>query len=182
MADDLEAVTAALGATSISETNAESTDSWSLFPTLHDQVSAKLAEDDLTFTFNETDDDETWVKAYDTRIMGRFRCDNSGCPTDGWASKMVAIMIRMYTDDQYNVRVFHQRCKDCNSLSRPSLNERTYVERVAYRLKKWKGLRQKRPPWNPRITDPHKGELCEGCQNGICARMMASGKVIDHEE
>jgi len=40
--------------------------------------------------------------------MGRFKCLNEVCPKAGWASKMIAITIRMYPEQQYNARVYHQ--------------------------------------------------------------------------
>ncbi|KAI8945084.1 zinc-binding domain-containing protein [Xylaria longipes] len=100
--------------------------------------------------------------------MGRFQCENSECENDGWRSKVIAITIRIYPDDEYNARVYRQRCKACDTLSTPSLDH-SYAERVAYRLKKWRGIKLKRPQYSDKNDDtPHEGTFCEGCKAGHC--------------
>src|SRR4051812_32993102 len=64
-----------------------SNERWSLYPSLHDNVARLLEEDNLHFSFHETDDAESCIKDYDTNIMGRFKCHNSACNSDGWSSK-----------------------------------------------------------------------------------------------
>src|SRR5690242_19441633 len=110
--------------------------SWSMYPALQDSVSHLLEEDDLSFTFFAIDKDKGSIEEYDTNIKGRFKCCNKACPQAGWASKLIAITIRMYPEQQYNARVYHQRCKSCQSLSQPFPDD-SYAERIAYRLKKW---------------------------------------------
>jgi hypothetical protein len=101
---------------------------------LPQSVSRLLKEDDLSFTFFATDEDKGSIKEKETNIMGRFKCRNRGCSQAGWASKKIAITIRMYPEQRYNARVYHQRCKSCGGLSQPLLDD-SYAERIAYRLK-----------------------------------------------
>lgn len=140
--------------------------SWSMYPSYHDAVSDLLQEHDLFFDFHK-DDDSDCEKHYDTNIMGRFICHNRACSTRGWSSKRIAITIRMYSGAEYNARVYHQRCKACNKLSKPKLDE-SYAERVAYRLKKWCGVQMETPDYFGPSTAPHKSDLCEGCKHGHC--------------
>jgi hypothetical protein len=106
-----------------------------MYSALHDNVSCLLAEDDLHFDFHENDGTESCIEEYDTNIMGRFLGRNRACGSSGWLSKKIAVSIRMYSRTQYNARVYHQRCLECNSLSKPRLDD-SYAEIVAYRLKK----------------------------------------------
>lgn len=142
---------------------------WSLFPELHTDVADLLEEDDLYFSFNNADKESGHILDYNSSIMGRFDCDNPGCNKTGWSSKKVAVWIRMYSGSKYNARVFHQRCKSCNWLSQPILDD-SYAERVAYRLKKWSGVEPEQPGYDiKKSKGPHQKELCEGCKNGHCA-------------
>ena len=142
--------------------------SWSMYPALHDSVGRLLGEDDLSFTFFAIDKDKGSIEQYDTNIMGRFKCLNKACAKAGWTSKMIAITIRMYPEQQYNARVYHQRCKSCGSLSQPFPDD-SYAERVAYRLKKWSGVEMDRPSYTDRESErPHESALCEGCKHGHC--------------
>lgn len=143
---------------------------WSMYPTLHDDVSRLLGEDDLHFDFQQKDDTEYCIQEYDTNIMGRFICHNGACGSSGWSSKRIAITIRMYPGAQYNARVYAQRCQKCNRLSKPLLDE-SYAERVAYRLKKWCGIQMAQPHYrSSRPKRPHRSSLCEGCKNGHCSQ------------
>lgn len=140
---------------------------WSLYPSLHEEVSRLLGNDDLAFSFHGADDSRSNTHEYDTHIMGRFICHNSACVSSGWMSKKIPITIRMYSGAQYNARVYHQRCQNCNRLSRPILND-SYADRVAYRIKKWRGIQLDRPFFVRRIGKPHNRYLCEGCKDGHC--------------
>ncbi|KAI3316875.1 zinc-binding domain-containing protein [Xylariaceae sp. AK1471] len=142
---------------------------WSMHPLKHPEVSRLLEDDNLSFTFQNNDDESGWTKTYDSSIIGRFICHNPNCATDGWSSKQVAITIRMYPKQKYNARVYHQRCERCNSLSKPKLDD-TYAERVAYRIKKWCGIKLEMRPYSGKSKGPHKNELCEGCKAGHCAQ------------
>ncbi|RDW79834.1 hypothetical protein BP6252_04472 [Coleophoma cylindrospora] len=147
---------------------------WSMYPALHDSVRRLLKEDDLSFTFFATDDDETFIEDYDTNIMGRFRCLNKACPKAVWTSKAIAITIRMYPEQKYNARVYHQRCKGCGCLSRPTPDD-SYAERIAYRLKLWGGIEMDKPSYTDRANRrPHVSALCEGCKHGHCKFMYGT--------
>ena len=143
---------------------------WFMYQSLHDDVSHLLEEDDLHFDFHENDDSETCIKEYDTNVMGRFICRNPACGSNGWSSKMIAITIRMYPGAQYNARVYNQRCRGCNKLGKPRLDD-SYAERVAYRLKKWCGIEMDLPDYLGQSKGPHQSNLCEGCKNGHCTQL-----------
>ena len=139
-----------------------------MYPALHDSVGRLLEEDGLSFTFFGIDEDEGSIEEYDTNIKGRFRCLNEDCPQAGWASKLIAITIRMYAEQRYNARVYHQRCKGCECLSQPFPDD-SYAERIAYRLKKWSCIKMERPSYTVRTSErPHESALCEGCRHGHC--------------
>ncbi|QSZ29005.1 hypothetical protein DSL72_003514 [Monilinia vaccinii-corymbosi] len=148
-----------------------SSERWSMYPLLHDSVSRLLKEENLHFDFHDVDDDASCIKEYDTRVMGRFICHNDACNSHGWSSKRIAITIRMYPEEKYNGRVYHQRCRSCNSLSKPLLDD-SYAERVAYRIKKWRGIQMEPPIFSGEITDPHESHLCEGCKAGHCSVLV----------
>jgi hypothetical protein len=145
----------------------KSTKPWSLFPAFHEKVVCMLEEDHISLTFNSIDDGESCTRSYDTHVMGRFKCHNPQCNSDGWSSKKIAITIRMYPEGKYNARVYHQRCKGCNRLSRPVLDE-SYADRVVYRIKKWHGIDLEQPFYSKRTGPPHDRTLCEGCKDGHC--------------
>lgn len=142
--------------------------SCSLYPDLHDGVETFLKEDDLSLAFHPVDDNETAIEWYSTCVMGQFLCQKASCSSNGWFSKKIAIRIRMYAGGRYNARIYHQRCQQCNSLSRPKLDAESYAERVSYRLKKWSDVDVKPPPYGGKKGKPHRSELCEGCKVGDC--------------
>jgi hypothetical protein len=147
---------------------------WSMYPELHDHVSCLLEANSLFYGFNNVDEGNNCMRSYDTNVTGRFRCSNTSCETDGWSSKIVAITIRTYPGSKYNARVYHQRCEKCDGLSRPILNK-SYAERIVYRLKKWNGLPVVPPSYSTKKTGPHYSDLCEGCKAGHC---NAGGRAI----
>ena len=154
----------------MSSRKSKSDRTWFMYQTLHDDVSRLLEEDDLHFDFFQHDDIKTCTKEYDTNIMGRFICRNHACNSNGWSSKRIAITIRMYPGAQYNARVYNQRCRACNRLGEPRLDD-SYAERVAYRLKKWCGIEMDRPSHSGQSKGPHQRALCEGCKNGHCNQL-----------
>ncbi|KAL7894394.1 zinc-binding domain-containing protein [Trichoderma sp. SZMC 28014] len=143
---------------------------WAMYPSLHENVSLQLEKDNLRLEFYANDEEESCVRDYDTNITGRFKCHNNKCDSNGWSSMKIAITIRMYPNDRYNARVYYQRCKGCNRLSKPLLDD-TYAERVAYRIKKWHGIQLETPPYSEQSNRPHKSALCEGCKDGHCKEM-----------
>lgn len=150
-------------------TRNQPTTSWSLYPSLHEAVSEVLVEDGLHFNFHDADDETAAIETRDTNIMGRFICQNQVCRAKGWSSKMIAVTIRLYTRQRYNARAYHQRCKSCNSLSRPTLDW-SYTERVSYWIKQWNGIPVERPPVSNDSRGPHNRRLCEGCRAGHCTQ------------
>ncbi|EFQ36638.1 hypothetical protein CGRA01v4_12197 [Colletotrichum graminicola] len=151
-----------------SNKKARSIKGWSLYSALHNDVLQLLQEDNLTFKFHNDDNDDNSRRDYDTNIMGQFACRNHACHANGWASKRIPVTIRMYDGQRYNARVYHQRCRQCNSLSRPTLDS-SYAERVAYRLKVWCGIPMQPPNFVRKpAKKPHASELCEGCKAGHC--------------
>jgi hypothetical protein len=139
----------------------------SMYPSRHDDVSQLLDESNIEAVFYNVDD-QRCENSHDTNIMGKFTCHNPKCATKGWSSKRIAMTIRLYSGGRYNARVYHQRCKACNQLSRPKLDH-SYADRVAYRLKKWSGVSVEPPPFGRTNDDlPHESSLCEGCKAGHC--------------
>lgn len=147
-----------------------------MYPRLHDAVSIKVIDDIGETRFHKNDTNENLVNKYDTNIMGKFKCPNGSCATHGWGSRRVAICIRTYLDGGYNALVFNQRCKSCDTLGTLTLDEDSYVERVAYRLKKWAGVVMEEPPYSNRDGPPHRSDLCEGCRLGYCEKPDILGR------
>ncbi|KAK5430763.1 hypothetical protein LTR55_012457, partial [Exophiala xenobiotica] len=101
-------------------------------------------------------------REYTTHVMGKFRCINTACETNGWSSKKVAIQIRGYPKNGYNAIVFNQRCKACGQLGTFTLDKKSYVERVAYRIQRWAGVHLEQPYYGSKEGLPHEREFCEG--------------------
>lgn len=140
---------------------------WRLFPELHKGVCTLLETENLYFAFHSEDDDNGYLKSFDTNVMGFFNCYNKRCNSNRWASKMIATTIRLYPNNEYNARVYNQRCRACGQLGKPTVNH-SYAERVVYRLKKWSGREVEPPIFNRKETKPHESTLCEGCKAGRC--------------
>ncbi|KAF3913699.1 hypothetical protein AA313_de0202909 [Arthrobotrys entomopaga] len=106
-----------------------------------------------------------------TNLIGEFSCSNEACETQ-WDSGVIATVIRRYRQPSgqmgYNAQVYNQRCRACKSLGIMQLDEEIYVERVARRLKIWKGVYTPKRLHSIKLTKPHKSHLCEGCKAGIC--------------
>lgn len=147
-----------------------------MFPSLHDDIRAAISEEDIPkIWFNakpDSDEDNDLQDKYDTKIMGEFKCCNKTCPRGGWHSKKVAIWIRGYPSSGfnggYNVVVFNQRCKNCNEIAKMTLDKDTYVDRVAYRLRKWAGVKVVPPVFVKKSRIRHDFQHCEGCRLGHC--------------
>jgi len=125
--------------------------------------------------FNHDGRNSEIINDYSTNIMGRFACQNPKCPITGWGSKKIAIRIRGFRDNTYDAVVFKQRCRACQHLGAMHINENSYIERVAYRLKKWAGIPMETPEYN--VVEgglPHKSYLCEGCKAGCCPMLERS--------
>ncbi|PHH49765.1 hypothetical protein CFIMG_003932RAa [Ceratocystis fimbriata CBS 114723] len=138
----------------------------SMYPNLHGEVEVQLRGSGLSFKFYKKLKEQP-IDTYTTSIMGKFLCHSSGCEADGWASKKIAVTIQLYQHNRYNAIVYHQRCKECNHLSRPKLDS-SYAERVAYRLKKWNNIAQPKADYTYKESDPHLDEFCEACKVGVC--------------
>ena len=158
-----------------------SEETWSFHPELHEDVALHLEEVGLYFTFLDNLNEEP-IRNWDTNIMGRFVCHNHKCSSHGWGSKVIPVTIQMYPLQRYNAVVYHQRCRGCDSLSRPILND-SYGERVAYWLKQWSGLSVERPGQSEGNGKPHEEQLCEGCKAGHCVwvrrRALCMGEKKD---
>ncbi|KAL4879709.1 zinc-binding domain-containing protein [Aspergillus karnatakaensis] len=143
---------------------------FSMQPYLHADVADLLesTHPELDFTFYPHDSDADCIKACVTNIMGSFGCYNPSCFSTGWGSKKIAVTIRLYEGEEYNVRVYHQRCMKCNFLGRPKLDAECYAERVVYWLKKWSGVHVKHPGGHGKSKKPHQKRFCEGCKVGCC--------------
>ncbi|KAF1850817.1 uncharacterized protein K460DRAFT_271884 [Cucurbitaria berberidis CBS 394.84] len=141
-----------------------------MFPLLHRDVVNAVSGDISSTWFNGKPSDRNSNNEYSTHVMGKFICNNKACPTGGWGSKKVAILIRGYPGNGYNAEVFNQRCKSCNRPGSMKLDEDSYVDRVAYRLKKWAGIPMEKQHYERKISLPHEEMFCEGCKRGLCQR------------
>ncbi|KAL2109144.1 hypothetical protein VUR80DRAFT_2942 [Thermomyces stellatus] len=139
-----------------------------MYPSLHKTVADKVIDDIGVTHFRQHDTDRNIINEHNSHVMGRFRCPKDSCSSGGWTSKKVAIRIRDYGGGEYNAVVFNQRCSSCESLGWLTLDEDSYVERVAYRLKFWAGVKMERPAHSGREGPPHRSDLCEGCRLGYC--------------
>jgi len=144
-----------------------------MFPQLHEAVRSIVGEAIPALWFNQEDTEDDLHKEYDTSVMGKFVCTNSKCHKSGWSNLMVAVWIRLYCGhrrDGYNAVVFNQRCISCDCLGTLTLHEKSYVERVSYRLRKWAGAPVKPPLYAGGSQAPHVEERCEGCKQGHCSQ------------
>jgi hypothetical protein len=113
-----------------------------------------------------SDDDNNFDHEWFNHVMDRFMCNNTACKKRYRNSRKVSIEIRGYDDNGYSATVFNQRCKSCDQLGTFELNERFYIEWVAYRLIKWAGVEMEASP-SRRIEGPsHEWTFCEGCIRG----------------
>jgi hypothetical protein len=139
-----------------------------MFPELHPNVADAVSTDISSTWFNEDDDNETFNHEWFTHVMGSFICSNDTCKKQVWNSRKVPIEIRGYDENGYNAIVYNQRCKSCDQLGTFELDERSYIERVAYWLKRWAGVEMEAPPFTENKGPPHEQAYCEGCKRGKC--------------
>ncbi|KAF9695387.1 hypothetical protein EKO04_006315 [Ascochyta lentis] len=139
-----------------------------MFPELHSYVADAVSTDISATWFNKDDEDELFNQEWFTHVMGRFICNKDTCKKQFWDSRKVPIEIRGYNDNGYSAIVYNQRCKSCDQLGTFELDKRSYIERVAYRLKKWAGVEMEAPPFNGIEGPPHERAYCEGCKRGKC--------------
>lgn len=141
-----------------------------MYPSLHQQIADAVSDEIPQIWFNKDDNHIDCNNEYTTHIMGRFICYNKSCSTNGWGSKMVSIMIRGYPNNGYNALVFKQRCKCCKELGVLKLDNKSYIDRVVYRVKMWANVRVDVQSYSSGDGPPHEEELCEGCKRGICRK------------
>lgn len=138
---------------------------------MHKEIQSHLDEDDLQFTFCDCIDGEKHCEKIQTSIVASFECKNKLCRRGKWGSRKVNIKIRMYRENRYTVKVYHQHCMRCGVIALPILEGNftgNYAGRVSFWLKTWSGIDVKQPDeelWPPM---EHKDKLCEGCLNGTC--------------
>lgn len=141
-----------------------------MFLSLHQDVANAVSDQITAPQFHTVDSDSAAINKYSTNVMGTFKCNNKSCSHRGWGSKKVAILIRGYSKGRYNAVVFNQRCKFCKTLGNLELDKESYVDRVAYRLKKWAGIAMEKQYVAKKKGLPHESTLCEGCKRGICPK------------
>jgi hypothetical protein len=141
------------------------------FPELHQKI-AEAAAPAITSTWFNYNMEAPFEDMHTTCVMGKFTCDNKACRKNGWSSKVVATRIQGYERNGYNAIVFNQRCKSCDRLGSFRLDEESYIERIAYRLKKWAGVFVEPPPFTHKGVLPHEQDLCEGCKVGKCLKTL----------
>jgi hypothetical protein len=112
-----------------------------MFPALHAKITEAVFPEITSTWFHENNDDDNFNHQWLTHVMGRFICNNNVCKKQLWVSGKVPIEIRGYGGDGYSAIVYNQRCKSCNWLGTFVPDDESYIDRVAYRLKKWAGVR-----------------------------------------
>ncbi|KAH5442654.1 hypothetical protein HBI23_132310 [Parastagonospora nodorum] len=139
-----------------------------MFPALHANIAEAVSPEISSIRFHEDSDDDTFRHEWHTHVTGSFTCDNNVCERQSWGSGKVSIEIRGYAGNGYSAVVYNQRCRSCRCLGMFVLDEESYIDRVAYRLKKWAGVSVV-PPYYGRMKGPeHERHLCEGCKRGKC--------------
>jgi hypothetical protein len=141
-----------------------------LFPSLHQDVVNAVSDKIASPQFHMNGSDSAANNKHPTHVMGRFKCNNNSCSNHGWGSKKVAILIRGYSEGSYDAVVFNQRCRSCEKLGNLILDEESYIDRVAYRLKIWAGVQMKKTYVTSKKGPPHESTLCEGCKRGVCPK------------
>jgi hypothetical protein len=141
------------------------------FPELHQRIAEAVAPT-ITSTWFNPIIEAHFNTEYETNVMGNFTCENKRCRKSQWSSKVVAVWIKGYPRSGYNAMVYNQRCKSCDRLGSLKLDEESYVERIAYRLKKWAGVTVEMRPFSGTSKGPHEIEHCEGCKAGHCSRAL----------
>jgi hypothetical protein len=139
-----------------------------MFPELQPNVADAVFPEISSTWFNEDENDEDFDREHFTHVMGKFICNHKTCKKQFWGSWKVSIEIRRYDYFGYSAIVYNQRCKSCDQLGTFELNERSYIERVAYRLKRWAGVQMEAPPFDEGDSPPHEVKYCEGCKRGKC--------------
>ncbi|KAF2810661.1 uncharacterized protein BDZ99DRAFT_487563 [Mytilinidion resinicola] len=119
-----------------------------IFPSLHQKVVKAVSNENISTWFHKDDSNEGSHEIYLTHVMGKFKCNNKACTKGGWNSKM--------------------RCVDSKQPGTHILDINSYVDRVAYRRKKWAGVAMEQQCYDPEEGSPHERDLCEGCKRGVC--------------
>lgn len=139
-----------------------------LYQRFHKSVSQAVAPFIGSIVFNHKPSSHAAIREYQTHVMGHFTCVNEQCEAKGWGSKKIPIVIHKYSGSKYDAVVYNQRCKKCNQLGSMFVDKESYVDRVAYRLKKWEGVQMDEPFYKKRKGKPHEHKFCEGCRLGVC--------------
>lgn len=141
-----------------------------MFPELHQRIAEAVAPA-ITSTWFNLNTEAHPKKKSDTNIIGAFTCVNKRCGKNEWSSGLVAIWIRGYPRNGYNAIVYNQSCRSCGWLGSLKLDEESYIERVAYRLNSWAGVRMEQATFSSKILrGEHESGHCEGCKAGHCGR------------
>jgi hypothetical protein len=78
-----------------------------MFPWLHRDVSKAAFTAEVSLRWINIKERKVSNNQYSTNVIGRFACNNDECPTCGWSSKIVSILIRGYPGNGYNVVIFN---------------------------------------------------------------------------
>lgn len=150
-----------------------------MFPQLHKAIVVATLEINPRPEFEHN---KTLVphQEHSTSIMAKFACNNHGGHRHTWVSKKVSLVIRGYAQNRYNAIVYGQRCESCQKLGVMTLNQKTYIERVSYRLKKWAGIPVAQPPCSKgrEGDESHRSDVCKGCKVGNCIRAIEDNEAL----
>ena len=106
----------------------------SMFPLFHHAV-VNAISDELTWTwFHKGDSNDNYNNNYSTHVMASSNAPTIPGSIHSWHCKKMAILIRGYPGNGYNAPVHNQPRRTRNRLGRICDNEKSYVDRVAYRL------------------------------------------------
>jgi hypothetical protein len=109
-----------------------------------------------------------------TYVVGSFTCTKKSCGKS-WDSGRVFTEIYftpLNADTMvhaFDVLVWSQQCRACESIAAPELDEAIYMERIASKLQLYMGARAPMiPTKDEKQTRPHRKELCCVCKAGKC--------------
>lgn len=131
-----------------------------------------LSENNLIPTCNVNLSRDQKVKKAVTNLVGRFECKHSKNVSKWTSGKIFTeIFVQLVQDGKFNfaVKVYNQKCKKCQAICSPQLDEAVYNERVVSKIMLLLGLRERiENTTEHKKTPPHRKDLCCGCLEGKC--------------
>jgi hypothetical protein len=111
------------------------------------------------------------AKKSTTHVVGSFTCKHKKNAA-AWKSGKIytEIMVQLHNDKFYfTVNVYNQKCRRCQRICSPKLDEMVYKERITSKLLLLLGLRDRIDySGETKETPPHRQDLCCACLSGKC--------------